>query len=421
MKKFIILIFIIAVSAFGYLFYTHYTEKEEIPVLPVEKEKLVLSKYYTYATTLNLEGTIELKNYEEIKLTLYNGEFKDIDVVYEDNKVILSEYINEGIYLDDINEGKYMMFLKVKYQNPDNEAKENYKYYVIDNQTEYSETKYHTISIVNNKIIVNSNNDYKTLMLNVEKNTDKEIYDIVIDPGHGGMDGGAEVGEYCENDFTMEIAEKLKDKLEKDLGLKVKLTREVDTLTKNDLLEEYGKHGRAVISHEVEAKYTFSIHFNSNKVTSVNGLEIYTSVGINYDFSKSLVEKIVNNTGIGYSRNKINKIYDSIYSRNFTETEITKDAEAKKAKAYEPYDITTNSNYFYMIRETGGVVTGAYVDDRNEEILPNPYYKSNVGSETYLLEFCYITNPNDLNILLEKEDNYIDAVTLAIKNELNIK
>ena len=37
---------------------------------------------------------------------------------------------------------------------------------------------------------------------------------VVIDPGHGGLDGGASKNGYKETDFTMKLATKLKNKLE---------------------------------------------------------------------------------------------------------------------------------------------------------------------------------------------------------------
>ena len=68
-----------------------------------------------------------------------------------------------------------------------------------------------------------------------------------------------------------------------------------------------------------------------------------------------------------------------------------------------------------MIRETGGIVTGAYVDDRNEEILGNPYVKSNVGVEAYLLELGYLTSKNDLNNIVNNLDKYIAGIVDSIK------
>ena len=79
------------------------------------------------------------------------------------------------------------------------------------------------------------------------------------------------------------------------------------------------------------------------------------------------------------------------------------------------YDITTKSVYYYIIRETGGIVTGAYVDDRNSDKFYNPYVYSNVGTEAYLLEIGYISNKWDLNNILEKKDRYVSSIVDSIK------
>lgn len=74
-----------------------------------------------------------------------------------------------------------------------------------------------------------------------------------------------------------------------------------------------------------------------------------------------------------------------------------------------------------MIRETGGFMTGAYIDDSNpDRVGVNPYYNSNIGNESYLLELGYLSNTEDLNILLEKEDKYVEAIVRSIKEELGI-
>ncbi|WP_339253182.1 N-acetylmuramoyl-L-alanine amidase [Sporosarcina sp. FSL W8-0480] len=48
---------------------------------------------------------------------------------------------------------------------------------------------------------------------------------IVIDPGHGGLDGGASIGDVVERDITLKIAHELKKKLEKK-GAVIVMTRE---------------------------------------------------------------------------------------------------------------------------------------------------------------------------------------------------
>ena len=114
-------------------------------------------------------------------------------------------------------------------------------------------------------------------------------------------------------------------------------------------------------------------------------------------------------------------MYNGVYTHNFTENEIKTSMKGYEDKGYNPYNVTTNSNYLYMIRETGGYMTGAYVDDSNpEEVGVNPYYNSNIGNESYLLELGYLSNSTDLNILLEEEDMIAKAISDAIIKEVGL-
>ncbi len=426
-KVFIILIIIIILGVGGYYAYNFLNnvgKKGGIPILPIEPEQANISEYYIYGTTTNIKGNLNISNldYKSIKLVLYNGEFieKDINVIEENGLTFyISEEINNGIYLDDINLGEYYMFIRLTYDNSEDVENDLVRYYVLNNQTDYQETIYYTVSNYNKKIIINSLNDYKTMMLSVKENQDNNIYDIVIDPGHGGMDGGASANGYSERDFTLEIANNLKTSLEV-IGLKVKLTREEGQLTGNDLLNSYGTNGRAVIPGEVHAKYVFSIHLNSNPTTYVSGLEIYTPNNIDYTFAKLLEEKLTTYTGLNYSPNKTDKVYNGIYTRTFTESEIESSIKEANGKGITPYNVTTNCNYYYMIREVGGYITGAYVDGSDPEKGTNPYYESNVGSESYILELGYITNINDVNNLVNNENKYIEAIVDSVKDELKI-
>ena len=85
-------------------------------------------------------------------------------------------------------------------------------------------------------------------------------------------------------------------------------------------------------------------------------------------------------------------------------------------------DISTKSNYLYMIRETGGYLTGAYVDDRNvSKVGVNPYYNSNIGNESYLLEIGYLSNSSDFNILLKNKDKLAKVIGDSIIKELKVE
>jgi len=411
MKKFLIIIGVLLITFCGFLLYDKYSHIL-IPVLDIEEDRISIDKIYIYGTHLNMEGNYVFD--ENTDLVLYDGEFISYKINSLDNGFNLSDYVNEGIYLDDIPNGDYYLFFRTKYME-DNEEK--YKYYAINNNTEYEYTTYYTMSNYNKKITIDNEDEYPTMMMHVDKNKDKktEVYDIVIDPGHGGKDGGASKNGYKETDFTMKLATKLKSKLE-GYGFSVKLTHEDGQLSKEEKLEEYGVHGRAVVPREVNAKYLFSLHLNSSTYSSVSGLELYTAKNINYDFAKSLVNNIVSLTGIGYSNNKINKISNGIYSRNFTKEDVEDSINDYIDYDLVPYDITTNANYYYMIRETGGIITGAYVDGRNEKILSNPYTKSNVGTEAYLLELGYLSNKNDLNNMINNMDKFVEAIAVSIKS-----
>ena len=415
MKKILIIFFILCLIAFS-CFYTYANIEKEIPKVDIEEEKIDINKYYVYSTYLNMYGEMDLTDisFEDVKLSLYNGEFKDYDINYDVSGTRLTfnfnDELNRGLYLDEIKKGLYYMFIKITYSNFEDKDNKIVRYYALDNKTDYKELKYYTMSNYNNEITINSDNDYPTMMLNVTDNSNKDVVDFVIDPGHGGMDCGAEAFDSCESDFTYDVAKLIGEELEKS-GYKIAYTR--DEVDKNTLIEEYNEHGRAVIPFEKHAKYVLSIHFNSSE-GYVKGLEVYAPIGINYDLAKSFVEHITKESGLSISTRKTYKIDDGIYGHNFSKDDIERTMEAHKAKGYKLYDITTKSNYYYMIRETGGIVTGAYVSDLNEKVGYNPYYNSNIGAEAYILELGYITNKDDFEIIKNKHKEYAKGVVDAI-------
>lgn len=407
MKKFLCVVGILFLIFCGLLIYNE--KIFHISALEIEEETMEIDSLYIYGRRLNIEGEYNLS--ENADLVLYNGEFISYPINIKDNRFNLSEYVNDGLYLDVINNGKYYMFIRTKYLDGD---VEKYRYYGIENTTEYKETLYYTMSNYDKRIIIKSDDRYKTLVMNVSNNRNKDVYDIVIDPGHGGRDPGACRYDYCETDFTMDISLKLKEILE-GAGIRVKLTYEQGQLDENTKLNEYGVHGRAVIPKEVNAKYVFSIHLNSGKDQNVNGFEIYAPNNANYDFAKYIADNIVAATGSQYSNNTKNKVLDGVYSRSFTDKDISDALKDYQSNKLNPYVITNNTNYYYMIRETGGIITGAYVDNRNEKILENPYVKTNVGVESYILELGFLSNKKDLNNIINNKTKYIEAIANSIK------
>ncbi len=85
---------------------------------------------------------------------------------------------------------------------------------------------------------------------------------------------------------------------------------------------------------------------------------------------------------------------------------------------FEPYKITDTTPYLYMLRETGGIATGAYIDGRNKAIGVNKYYNSNIGVEAYLLELGYLNNDKEREKLINEQEGYVQGIIETIKEML---
>jgi N-acetylmuramoyl-L-alanine amidase len=95
-----------------------------------------------------------------------------------------------------------------------------------------------------------------------------QVGTIVIDPGHGGGDPGAIGHTGLQEKFvTLDIAKKLQQKLEQQLGCKAILTRSSDSFM---TLEE-----RTAIANANSADLFLSIHTNANRSKNTRGVETY--------------------------------------------------------------------------------------------------------------------------------------------------
>jgi N-acetylmuramoyl-L-alanine amidase len=90
---------------------------------------------------------------------------------------------------------------------------------------------------------------------------------IVIDPGHGGRDPGAQVRGLNEADLTLDVALRLEKLLRAEPGVEVVLTRRTDVYV---ALEE-----RTAIANREHADLFLSIHANASRNTAARGVETY--------------------------------------------------------------------------------------------------------------------------------------------------
>jgi N-acetylmuramoyl-L-alanine amidase len=102
---------------------------------------------------------------------------------------------------------------------------------------------------------------------------------IVIDPGHGGIDGGVGYGEILEKDINLSIALKLKTLLEQK-GYTVVMTREKDVSLDHLNHSSSSRHKRDLnarvdIINSSNAQLFISIHVNSNNRSSAKGSVVF--------------------------------------------------------------------------------------------------------------------------------------------------
>lgn len=112
-------------------------------------------------------------------------------------------------------------------------------------------------------------------------------YKVLIDPGHGGYDGGTKSKNgTLEKDINLQISLKLKDIL-KNKGYNVSMTREDDIALANKKIEDLNL--RCKMKKETDCDIFISIHQNAFKTGNTKGLQVWYS---NNEKSKNLAESI---------------------------------------------------------------------------------------------------------------------------------
>lgn len=388
-KKLLFLLILLFIIVFSFLKIKNYLSFKIF--LNKINNSININEFYIYGTHLNIK--LENNLNKPVLILKSINQTITYKLILKDDFYTLSSKLNEGIDLEKLSSDKFYIIIK-----------DNDKYYNLVNNTNYNNLTYYSIS--SKKIDLAFN---KSMILNVKhKNKPNNVYDIVIDAGHGGDDPGASSFGYNESDLTLEYSKKIKSNLEK-LGYKVKLTRDSDISLKN-----YGNNSRTSIPYDVKCKYLFSIHFNSSEsYVSNNGFEIYVPNNINYDLAEQIV-KGIKSIDFNSSTNNAFKVKDGIYLRNLSKTDISNMRNEAINNGYKMYNVDTNTPYLYMIRETGGYMTNAYMDGRNTRYSKNNYYNSNIGSESYLLELGFINNKKDLNFILNNKDKYSKSIASSI-------
>lgn len=141
-------------------------------------------------------------------------------------------------------------------------------------------TKKHILCIVIGLILICKYDYFKSLpAFGIYKSLSGKV--IVIDPGHGGIDGGANHSDgTLEKNINLEVALKLRSLLKKN-GAKVIMTRSKDISLDHLNKESKSRHKRDLLSrleiiNKSDADIFLSIHVNADKsCSSISGPMVF--------------------------------------------------------------------------------------------------------------------------------------------------
>jgi len=211
-----------------------------------------------------------------------------------------------------------------------------------------------------------------------------KVNTIVLDPGHGGKDPGAiGRGGLKEKDVTLKLAMMLKEKLMREAGAKIILTRETDVFIP---LEE-----RTAIANSQDADLFVSIHVNASPRRAASGIETYIlSLSNNEEARRVAARENATSTR-------------SVSDLEFILNDLIKTAKtndsAKLASVVQDNLVTGLRKKFDSIRSNG--VKGA------------PFYVL-VGTKmpAVLVEVSFISNPDEEKRL--RDEAYLSEVVEGI-------
>lgn len=110
---------------------------------------------------------------------------------------------------------------------------------------------------------------------------------IVVDAGHGSIDGGAYQNGVKESDVNWKLALALKAELQTYWGVEVYLTRGSG--------EWHSNTGRGRLGTAVNADFAVSLHNNSSGTASVSGIEVYGTLNPSYSATTSAIGNAICN------------------------------------------------------------------------------------------------------------------------------
>ncbi|WP_019223557.1 N-acetylmuramoyl-L-alanine amidase family protein [Bartonella rattaustraliani] len=197
---------------------------------------------------------------------------------------------------------------------------------------------------------------------------------IVLDPGHGGIDGGARgVTGILEKDVTLAFARVLQNELKEDSHISIALTRDSDVFLR--LSERVKK------AQEFGADLFISIHADSINIHSLRGATVYTISDKSSDaIAKSLAE----------SENKVD-LFDGFPAEESLEvTDIL-------------VDLARRETHIFSVNFANNVISN--LSKSKIHLINNPHRYANFqvlrasDIPSVLIEIGYLSNEEDEKLL----------------------
>ncbi|PJB00444.1 MAG: hypothetical protein CO128_00570 [Ignavibacteriales bacterium CG_4_9_14_3_um_filter_30_11] len=319
------------------------------------------------------------------KIDTYNSTFNDgeLKIIFRDvnTKTDDIKYNNSSSLIKDVT---------VRNINDDSE-------FIIKVNDDYVSSDVINADKGNDLLILLHNKILATTTTDVDKNKEKWNFDvIVIDAGHGGIDGGTlGVNNIKEKDVNLGIALKLGNLLEKNMkDVKVVYTRKTDVAV--DLYE------RGKFANEQGGNLFISIHCNSTpkKPSSANGFEIYLLRPGKTEQAISIAER--ENSVIKYEKNPAR--YKKLTDENFI---LVSMAQSSYMKYSEKFSDILNKEMNRIVKENSrGLKQAGF------------YVLVGASMPSVLIESGYLSNKNEAKYLSSKEGQI--KIAQAIFNSINI-
>jgi len=212
---------------------------------------------------------------------------------------------------------------------------------------------------------------------------------IIIDPGHGGRDGGAVgYGRHLEKDIVLQISKRLAKILKKE-GYKVKMTRSSDKTRSLKYRTKYTRKNKPDLF--------ISVHANSvpkKNAHKARGIEIYYLDPKRGSQRSSRLERKENAADYNAMDSSITKLFSATQSR---------------AKVLESnfLAIDMGQNVVSRLRENRFKVKDAKVAGGNFWVLVG------ATSAAVLVEVGFVSNPKEVKMLINKKYQQTFAEGLA--------